>query len=83
MFAPAVLESSGELITYCTIGGRAATAWFVLTRLMGRTGAGSTTRSWAEWAASPAPPSSVRTHHLTSPHHAQKQSGGSGRLDRV
>ena len=27
MFAPAVLEGGGGLITYCTIGGRAATAW--------------------------------------------------------
>src|SRR6516165_1254371 len=26
-FAPAVLDDNQELITYCTIGGRAATAW--------------------------------------------------------
>lgn len=38
MFAPSVLEGSGDLITYCTIGGRAATAWFVLTYLIGRDG---------------------------------------------
>ncbi len=36
VFAPDVLDVGGELITYCTIGGRAATAWFVLTRLLGR-----------------------------------------------
>jgi thiosulfate/3-mercaptopyruvate sulfurtransferase len=35
-FEAAVLDGSDELITYCTIGGRAATAWFVLTHLIGR-----------------------------------------------
>jgi thiosulfate/3-mercaptopyruvate sulfurtransferase len=49
MFAPAVLEGSGELITYCTIGGRAATAWFVLTHLIGRNGVRVYDGSWAEW----------------------------------
>ena len=28
--------ANGDLITYCTIGGRASTAWFVLTYLLGR-----------------------------------------------
>jgi len=36
LFTPALLDDGGELITYCTIGGRAATAWFVLTYLLGR-----------------------------------------------
>jgi thiosulfate/3-mercaptopyruvate sulfurtransferase len=40
---------TGELITYCTIGGRAATAWFVLTYLLGRTGCRVYDGSWAEW----------------------------------
>ena len=31
-----ILDGDDELITYCTIGGRAATAWFVLTYLLGR-----------------------------------------------
>jgi thiosulfate/3-mercaptopyruvate sulfurtransferase len=35
VFSPAVLDGGRELITYCTIGGRAATAWFVLTQLLG------------------------------------------------
>ncbi len=32
MFAPTILEGSGELITYCTIGGRAATVYEVRRR---------------------------------------------------
>ena len=49
LFAPAVLNGSGELITYCTIGGRAATAWFVLTHLLGRQRVRVYDGSWAEW----------------------------------
>jgi thiosulfate/3-mercaptopyruvate sulfurtransferase len=43
------LDSDGELITYCTIGGRAATAWFVLTELLGRARVRVYDGSWAEW----------------------------------
>jgi 3-mercaptopyruvate sulfurtransferase SseA/pimeloyl-ACP methyl ester carboxylesterase len=39
----------GEVITYCTIGGRAATAWFVLTYLLGREHVRVYDGSWAEW----------------------------------
>jgi thiosulfate/3-mercaptopyruvate sulfurtransferase len=39
----------GDLITYCTIGGRAATAWFVLTCLLGREQVRVYDGSWAEW----------------------------------
>jgi thiosulfate/3-mercaptopyruvate sulfurtransferase len=51
--APAVLEGSGELVTYCTIGGRAATAWFVLTHLVGRDRVRVYDGSWAEWGRTP------------------------------
>jgi thiosulfate/3-mercaptopyruvate sulfurtransferase len=49
LFAPAVLDNGTELITYCTIGGRAATAWFVLTHLVGRGQVRVYDGSWAEW----------------------------------
>ncbi len=56
MFAPALLQGSGELITYCTIGGRAATAWFVLTHLIGRGQVRVYDGSWAEWGRVPDTP---------------------------
>ncbi len=56
LFAPAVLEDDGELITYCTIGGRAATAWFVLTYLLGRDRVRVYDGSWAEWGRTPGTP---------------------------
>jgi thiosulfate/3-mercaptopyruvate sulfurtransferase len=49
VFSPAVVDADGELITYCTIGGRAATAWFVLTHLLGRDRVRVYDGSWAEW----------------------------------
>ena len=49
VFSPDVLDSGDELITYCTVGGRAATAWFVLTRLLGREHVQVYDGSWAEW----------------------------------
>ena len=39
----------GELITYCTIGGRASTAWFVLSYLLGHENVRVYDGSWAEW----------------------------------
>jgi len=56
VFAPAVLDDSGELITYCTVGGRAATAWFVLTQLIGRDRVRVYDGSWAEWGRLPGVP---------------------------
>jgi thiosulfate/3-mercaptopyruvate sulfurtransferase len=49
VFSSLELDGEGELITYCTIGGRAATAWFVLTRLLGRDRVRVYDGSWAEW----------------------------------
>jgi thiosulfate/3-mercaptopyruvate sulfurtransferase len=56
LFAPDVLDGDGELITYCTIGGRAATAWFVLTQLLGRDRVRVYDGSWAEWGRLPGVP---------------------------
>jgi thiosulfate/3-mercaptopyruvate sulfurtransferase len=55
-FAPAVLDGTQELITYGTIGGRAATAWFVLTQLIGRDRVRVYDGSWAEWGRIPGVP---------------------------
>ena len=43
------LGPGGQVITYCTIGGRASTAWFVLTYLLGREHVRVYDGSWAEW----------------------------------
>jgi thiosulfate/3-mercaptopyruvate sulfurtransferase len=56
VFSPAVLDGGSELITYCTIGGRAATAWFVLTYLLGRDRVRVYDGSWAEWGRTPGTP---------------------------
>jgi len=49
VFSAVDLDGVEELITYCTIGGRAATAWFVLTYLLGRDHVRVYDGSWAEW----------------------------------
>jgi thiosulfate/3-mercaptopyruvate sulfurtransferase len=49
VFSSLDCDGDGELITYCTIGGRAATAWFVLTYLLGRDHVCVYDGSWAEW----------------------------------
>jgi thiosulfate/3-mercaptopyruvate sulfurtransferase len=56
LFSPVGTLSDGELITYCTIGGRACTAWFALTYLLGRDHVRVYDGSWAEWGKLPATP---------------------------
>jgi thiosulfate/3-mercaptopyruvate sulfurtransferase len=56
LFSPDILGGDAELITYCTIGGRAATAWFVLTYLLGRDQVRVYDGSWAEWGRLPGAP---------------------------
>lgn len=55
-FSAVNLDRDDELITYCTIGGRAATAWFVLDRLLGRDKVRVYDGSWAEWGRTPGTP---------------------------
>jgi thiosulfate/3-mercaptopyruvate sulfurtransferase len=49
VFSAVDLGGTDELITYCTIGGRACTAWFILTHVLGRDGVRVYDGSWAEW----------------------------------
>jgi len=56
IFSAADLDGGDELITYCTIGGRACTAWFVLTYLLGRDRVRVYDGSWAEWGRMPEAP---------------------------
>lgn len=56
LFSAVDVDGDDDLITYCTIGGRAATAWFVLSRLLGRDRVRVYDGSWAEWGRTPGTP---------------------------
>lgn len=56
LFSQVSLDGEGRVITYCTIGGRACTAWFVLTYLLGHGQVQVYDGSWAEWGKLPAAP---------------------------
>jgi thiosulfate/3-mercaptopyruvate sulfurtransferase len=49
-------DAQSDVITYCTIGGRASTAWFALTYLLGRDNVRVYDGSWAEWGLLPSTP---------------------------
>ncbi len=49
LFRPLFDGTRSNVITYCTIGGRASTAWFALTYLLGRDNVRVYDGSWAEW----------------------------------
>jgi len=51
VFAP--LASYDEVITYCTVGGRACTAWFALTYLLGHSNVAVYDGSFAQWGRTP------------------------------
>jgi thiosulfate/3-mercaptopyruvate sulfurtransferase len=56
LFSSIDLSGDGDVIPYCTIGGRASTAWFALTFLLGREHVRVYDGSWAEWGRMPATP---------------------------
>lgn len=56
MFPTVDLDGGDGIITYCTIGGRAATAWFTLSYLLGRERVRVYDGSWAEWGRVPEVP---------------------------
>ena len=55
-FGPIAVSPVGDVIMYCAIGGRAATAWFVLTYLLGYPDVRVYDGSWAEGGHSGAAP---------------------------
>lgn len=59
IFAPVGPADAGEVITYCTVGGRACTAWFALTYLLGRDHVRVYDGSWAQWGRLPSTPVEV------------------------
>jgi thiosulfate/3-mercaptopyruvate sulfurtransferase len=55
-FSGVDLGGEWEVIPYCTVGGRACTAWFALSRLLGHERTRVYDGSWAEWGRMPSCP---------------------------
>jgi thiosulfate/3-mercaptopyruvate sulfurtransferase len=56
VFGAIGIDDKGDLITYCIIGARAATAWFVLSYVLDRPGVRVYDGSLAEWGRRPGTP---------------------------
>lgn len=56
LYAPIAIDDDDEVITYCTIGGRACVTWFVLTYALGHDHTRVYDGSWAEWGRDPGRP---------------------------
>lgn len=56
LFAEHGVAADCAVVTYCTIGNRAAQAWFALTHLLGFPGARVYSGSWAQWGTLPQTP---------------------------
>jgi thiosulfate/3-mercaptopyruvate sulfurtransferase len=56
LYAPIGFDDEDEVITYCTIGGRACTTWFALTYGLGHARTRVYDGSWAEWGRTPGTP---------------------------
>jgi len=78
LFAPVDLAGDGEIITYCTVGGRAATAWFALTHLLGREHVRVYDGSWADWGHAPSTPVERAEERVPSPEHPHQEVTMSG-----
>lgn len=50
------IADDAAIITYCTVGGRASTAWFALTKILGRPDVRVFDGSWAQWGLTPSTP---------------------------
>jgi thiosulfate/3-mercaptopyruvate sulfurtransferase len=69
LFSTIDASDGGEVISYCTIGGRACTAWFALTYLLGRENVRVYDGSWAEWGRMAETPVECYTAALSSSMH--------------
>jgi len=50
------MPGDAAIITYCTVGGRASTAWFALAKILDRPDVRVFDGSWAQWGLTPSTP---------------------------